>query len=203
MGSAAQTEVNSYLGTIAGSSLHAGEINLTVGALLPLAAVLVTGPMQLARRPDPGPWWVGVRGLVGATSIISGAILSPLLGIVTTVIAFSAGTIAAGRALEARGAFWARENPLTSAHVVGLVVTFCCVLTVRSEKRLPCESPLRTIYAVNFEELRTGFHPFCSGTRHDSVMALGSKIVGVRKCVSRGYSFAHSPLECLLIIEFL
>lgn len=131
VGSAVQTAVNGYLGTIAGSSLHAGEINLAVGALLLLVTVLVTSPRQLARHPEPGPWWMWVGGLVGATFVISGATLSPLLGTATTVIAFNAGTIAAGQALEARGAFGARKNPLTATRLVGLVVIFLGVLAVR------------------------------------------------------------------------
>lgn len=131
VGSAVQTAVNGYLGTIAGSSLHAGEINLAVGTLLLLVAALVSSPRQLARRPEPGPWWMWVGGLVGATFVISGATLAPLLGTATTVIAFNAGTIAAGQALEARGAFGARKNPLTAMRLFGLVVIFLGVLAVR------------------------------------------------------------------------
>lgn len=128
---AIQTSVNGYMGGIAGSSLHAGEINLAVGAVLLLVAALVTSPGQLVRRPEPGPWWMWLGGLVGATFVISGATLAPLLGTATTVIAFNAGTIAAGQALEARGAFGARKNPLTATRLAGLVVIFLGVLAVR------------------------------------------------------------------------
>ena len=128
---AIQTSVNGFMGGIAGSSLHAGEINLAVGAVLLLVAALVTSPRQLARRPEPGPWWMWLGGLVGATFVISGATLAPLLGTATTVIAFNAGTIAAGQALEARGAFGARKNPLTATRLAGLVVIFLGVLAVR------------------------------------------------------------------------
>ena len=128
---AIQTSVNGYMGGIAGSSMHAGEINLAVGAVLLLVAALVTSPRQLARRPEPGPWWMWLGGLVGTTFVISGATLAPLLGTATTVIAFNAGTIAAGQALEARGAFGARKNPLTATRLAGLVVIFLGVLAVR------------------------------------------------------------------------
>ena len=128
---AIQTSVNGYMGGIAGSSMHAGEINLAVGAVLLLVAALVTSPRQLARRPERGPWWMWLGGLVGATFVISGATLAPLLGTATTVIAFNAGTIAAGQALEARGAFGARKNPLTATRLAGLVVIFLGVLAVR------------------------------------------------------------------------
>lgn len=73
--------------------------------------------------------WLG--GVVGAIFVISGATLSPILGTGTTVIAFNAGTIAAGQVLEARGAFGARKNPLTATRLVGLVVIFLGVLAVR------------------------------------------------------------------------
>ena len=128
---AIQTSVNGYMGGIAGSSMHAGEINLAVGAVLLLVAALVTSPRQLVRRPEPGPWWMWLGGLVGATFVISGATLAPLLGTATTVIAFNAGTIAAGQALEVRGAFGARKNPLTATRLAGLVVIFLGVLAVR------------------------------------------------------------------------
>ena len=128
---AIQTSVNGYMGGIAGSSMHAGEINLAVGAVLLLVAALVTSPRQLARKPSPGPWWMWLGGLVGATFVISGATLAPLLGTATTVIAFNAGTIAAGQALEARGAFGARKTPLTATRLAGLVVIFLGVLAVR------------------------------------------------------------------------
>ncbi|WP_034998409.1 MULTISPECIES: DMT family transporter, partial [Corynebacterium] len=59
---AIQTSVNGYMGGIAGSSMHAGEINLAVGAVLLLVAALVTSPRQLARRPEPGPWWMWLGG---------------------------------------------------------------------------------------------------------------------------------------------
>ena len=54
VGSAVQTAVNGYLGTIAGSSLHAGEINLAVGALLLLVAALVVARASSHAGPSRG-----------------------------------------------------------------------------------------------------------------------------------------------------
>ena len=128
---AIQTSVNGYMGGIAGSSLHAGEINLAVGAVLLLVAALVTSPRQLARRPEPGPWWMWLGGLVGATFVISGATLAPLLGTATTVIAFNAGTIVGGQVMESVGAFGARKTPIDAARALGLAVIIAGVLAVR------------------------------------------------------------------------
>ena len=103
MASAAQTTINGHLGTVAGSSLHAAEINLAVGALLLFAIALVTSPRQLVTRPEPGPWWMWVGGLVGATFVISGATLAPLLGTATTVIVVRMNYVVPFAWMEANG----------------------------------------------------------------------------------------------------
>lgn len=131
MGSAMQTAINGYLGTIAGSSLHAAEINLTVGVTLLLIAALVTSPRQLATKPEPGPWWMWLGGFVGALFVIGGATLAPILGTATTVIAFNAGTIVGGQVLESFGAFGARTARMDAARVAGLALIFAGVVAVR------------------------------------------------------------------------
>ncbi len=131
MGSATQAAVNGYLGTIAGSSLHAAEINLAVGALLLFIAVLVTSPRQLTRKPTAGPWWMWLGGVVGATFVIGGATLVPILGTATTVIAFNAGTIAGGQVMESVGAFDARKRRINATRALGLVLILAGVLAVR------------------------------------------------------------------------
>ena len=131
MGSSIQAAVNGYLGTIAGSSLHAAEINLAVGAVLLLVAVLATSPKQLTRKVQPGPWWMWLGGVVGAIFVIGGATLVPVLGTATTVIAFTAGTIVGGQVMESVGAFGARKTPIDATRALGLAVIIAGVLAVR------------------------------------------------------------------------
>lgn len=130
-GSAAQTAVNGYLGTIAGSSLHASVINLFVGSLLLLIAAAITSPKQLVTRPTSGPWWMWLGGVVGAIYVAAGATISPRIGTATTVIAFNAGTIVGGQIMESFGAFGAKKNPLTLPRIIGLALIFAGVLMVR------------------------------------------------------------------------
>ncbi len=131
MGSATQTTVNGYLGTVAGSSLHASEINLSVGAALLLLIALFSSPRQLATRPDAGPWWMWLGGVVGAVFVIAGATLAPVLGTATTVIGLDAGPIEGGQVMESVGAFGAHRRPLDARRVAGLVLVFAGVLMVR------------------------------------------------------------------------
>lgn len=131
MGSACQTAINGYMGTIVGSPLHASEINLFVGALLLLTAVLCTSPRQLATRPGPGPWWMWLGGVIGAIFVVSGAALAPILGTATTVIAFNAGTIAGGQVIESLGAFGSRRSRMNATRLVGLALVLVGVVAVR------------------------------------------------------------------------
>ena len=131
MGSATQTAINGYAGTVVGSSLHASEINLGVGAALLLVAALLTSPRQLATKPTTGPWWMWLGGFAGAVFVISGATLAPIIGTATTVIAFNAGTIIGGQVLESVGAFGARKTPMDATRLIGLGLILAGVIAVR------------------------------------------------------------------------
>ena len=131
MGSAMQTAINGYAGTVVGSSLHASEINLGVGAVLLLIAVVVTSPRQLVTKPTPGPWWMWLGGFAGAMFVISGATLAPIIGTATTVIAFNAGTIVGGQVLESVGAFGSRKTPMDVTRLIGLALILAGVVAVR------------------------------------------------------------------------
>lgn len=131
MGSATQTAINGYAGTVVGSSLHASEINLGVGAALLLVAALLTSPHQLATKPTTGPWWMWLGGFAGAVFVISGATLAPIIGTATTVIAINAGTIIGGQVLESVGAFGARKTPMDAVRLIGLGLIFAGVIAVR------------------------------------------------------------------------
>ena len=131
VGSAMQAAINGYVGTLAGSPLFASEINLLVGAVILLVAVLCTSPRQLVTPLKPAPWWMWLGGVVGAIFVIGGAGLTPILGTATTVIAFNAGTIASGQLMESVGAFGARRVPMDGVRLVGLAIIFAGVLMVR------------------------------------------------------------------------
>ena len=131
MTSALQTTINGHLGSVAGSSLHASEISLGVGVLLILALALATAPRQLVTAPTPGPWWMWLGGIIGAAFVIGGARLAPILGTATTVIAFNAGTIAGGQAMESMGWFGAKRLRMDAIRLAGLAMIFLGVVAVR------------------------------------------------------------------------
>ena len=58
MCSATQTAINGYLGTVLGSSLQSGSVNLAVGSvlLLSLSLALPASRRALFSGVDPGPW---------------------------------------------------------------------------------------------------------------------------------------------------
>lgn len=91
-------------------------VSFTVALLVAVLATTALRDNPLPHFADgvSAPRWMWVGGLVGVMFVISGATLAPLLGTATAVIAFNARAIAVGQALEARGAFGARKNPLTA-----------------------------------------------------------------------------------------
>ena len=73
--------------------------------------------------------WLG--GVVGATFVIGGATLVPILGTATTVIAFNSGTIAGGQVMESVGAFGAAKRRINATRALGLLLILAGVLAVR------------------------------------------------------------------------
>lgn len=133
MCSASQTAANGYLGTVLGSSLQAGAVNLAVGSilLLLLSLFLPASRKALLSGVSPGPWWMWLGGVFGAAFVVGAATLAPILGTGTTVIAQLAGTIICGQIIEAGGFFGSPKSRIRAPRVVGLALVFLGVVMVR------------------------------------------------------------------------
>lgn len=133
MCSATQTAVNGYMGTVLGSSLQAGTVNLAVGSILLLALTL---SLPSSRRAvlsgiDPGPWWMWLGGIFGTVLVVGAAMLAPVLGTGTTVIGMLAGTIICGQIVETGGFLGTPRQRLHASRVTGLILVFVGVAMVR------------------------------------------------------------------------
>lgn len=134
MCSASQTAANGYLGTVLGSSIQAGVVNLAVGAslLLTLSLSFPNSRRALLSGIDPGPWWMWIGGICGAIFVVGMATLAPILGTGATVIGQLAGTIIFGQLIERFGFFGTPKNPLKANRVLGLVLVFIGAVLVRA-----------------------------------------------------------------------
>lgn len=134
MCSATQTAVNGHLGTVLGSALQAGSVNLCVGAalLLTLSLTLPASRRALLSGVQPGPWWMWLGGVFGAIFVVGMATLAPILGTGATVVGQLAGTIIFGQIIEALGLFGAHRTRLHSTRLLGLVLVFIGAVMVRA-----------------------------------------------------------------------
>ena len=133
MCSATQTAVNGYLGTVLGSSLQAGSVNLAVGSvfLLTLSLSLPKSRRAVFSGVKPGPWWMWIGGIFGTILVVGAAMLAPILGTGTTVIGMLAGTIICGQIIEAGGLLGTPRQRLQLSRVIGLILVFVGVAMVR------------------------------------------------------------------------
>lgn len=134
MCSATQTAANGYLGTVLGSSIQAGAVNLAVGAtlLFLLSLTFRSSRQALLSTIEPGPWWLWLGGVFGAIFVVGMATLAPIIGTGATVIGQLAGTIICGQVIERFGFFGSPKTPLHANRVVGLVLVFIGAVLVRA-----------------------------------------------------------------------
>ena len=134
MCSATQTAANGYLGTVLGSSIQAGAVNLAVGAtlLFLLSLTFRSSRQALLSTIEPGPWWMWLGGVFGAIFVVGMATLAPIIGTGATVIGQLAGTIICGQVIERFGFFGSPKTPLHANRVVGLVLVFIGAVLVRA-----------------------------------------------------------------------
>ncbi|MDK8794426.1 DMT family transporter [Corynebacterium sp. MSK041] len=134
MCSATQTAANGYLGTVLGSSIQAGAVNLAVGAtlLLLLSLSVRTSRQALLSSIESGPWWMWLGGVFGAIFVVGMATLAPIIGTGATVIGQLAGTIICGQIIERFGFFGSPQTPLHANRVLGLILVFLGAVLVRA-----------------------------------------------------------------------
>lgn len=134
MCSATQTAANGYLGTVLGSSIQAGAVNLVVGAtlLLLLSLTFSSSRRALLSRIEPGPWWMWLGGVFGAIFVVGMATLAPIIGTGATVVGQLAGTIMCGQLIERFGLFGSPKTLLQTNRVLGLILVFLGAVLVRA-----------------------------------------------------------------------
>lgn len=124
---AVQPEVNTALGSRVGSALLASMANFAVALAVVLVAV---SSRPTTRRTLAGlrswdvPWWTLTAGIGGATVVVAGAVTVDTIGVAIFSVAFFAGQITFGLAVDRLGVAPGGTRPVTRARVyaVGLAV---------------------------------------------------------------------------------
>jgi bacterial/archaeal transporter family-2 protein len=101
---AVQAGANAQLAKATGSPFAATALQLSVGALLLLAATLATGTAAALAALPRAEWWHAAGGAASAFYVLSTILLFPRLGAVVSVGLFIAGQMLASLSLDTFGA---------------------------------------------------------------------------------------------------
>jgi transporter family-2 protein len=130
---AVQAPINAQLAEILGLRIAATAVSFVSGGILMLALTFATAGIEGVtidwRAP---PYWLLVTGgLLGAGYVTSVILLTPKLGIATTMSFVVAGQLLAGLMLDRLGLFGLAVHEISFGRVAGAVLLLAGALLVR------------------------------------------------------------------------
>jgi len=132
---AMQTAINGYLGAVLQSPVHAAFISFSIGVLCLLLVNLITrahiGNISLAVKQGRKYWWVWIGGIIGALYVLCSSWLVPLIGTGQVVVLALFGQLVFSALVEQFGLFGSQTTPMSRSKIIGLIIMFIGVLTVK------------------------------------------------------------------------
>lgn len=128
-----QSCINVRLRGPLGGPFPAALVSFSAG-LLALVVLCVASrvPWPVASATRQVPWWAWVGGgACGAVFVSANVLLTPRLGVTTTLVAALAGQLAVSVLLDHSGAFGLVERPASLLRLLGLGLILAGVLVVR------------------------------------------------------------------------
>jgi len=127
-----QAGVNAVMGRYAGRPEWAAFVNFAVGlvALAGWLAALRLAPPAAATLAR-APWWSWTGGLLGASYVSAVVLLTPRLGVATTLALTVAGQMAGALVLDHYGALGLELRPISGTKLVGAALLVAGVVLVR------------------------------------------------------------------------
>jgi transporter family-2 protein len=127
-----QAGVNTALARHLGRPEWAAVTNFAVG----LVGLCLWTLVSSARLPSPSqlaavPGWAWVGGLLGAFYVTAVILLTPRLGLATTLGLLVAGQLAAALVFDRLGAFGVDARPITPARALGVALLIAAVALIR------------------------------------------------------------------------
>lgn len=110
----------------------AAAISFLVGTLILFAAVVVVSRSVPELGPIVGaPPWMYLGGLLGAFYVCASIVLTPQLGVATTIGLFLAGQVIASIVIDHLGLFGVPEHPASIVRVLGALLIIVGVAIVQ------------------------------------------------------------------------
>jgi len=129
---ALQAPINSGLGKAAGT-LPAAAISFSVGTLLLVGLVAVSGNLQQVSEAVNVRWYYLLGGVLGAAYVTTVLLTVRTLGAGGVTAATVAGQLTASVVIDRAGMLGLQETPITLTRVIGVVLLFLgTVLVIRT-----------------------------------------------------------------------
>ena len=132
MAAPTQFAINSQLRQAVGGPVMAAAISFLVGTVILFAATLIVS----RSIPDLGPtvsapWWMYLGGLLGAFYVCASVVLTPRLGVATTIGLFLAGQVVASIVIDNFGLFGTPVQAASIPRILGALLIIVGVAVVQ------------------------------------------------------------------------
>jgi bacterial/archaeal transporter family-2 protein len=132
MAAPTQFAINSQLRQVVGGPVVAAAVSFLVGTVILFAAAAVVsrsvhelGPIMSA------PPWMYLGGLLGAFYVCASIVLTPRLGVATTIGLFLAGQVMASMVIDHFGLFGVPVQPASIPRILGALLIIIGVAVVQ------------------------------------------------------------------------
>jgi bacterial/archaeal transporter family-2 protein len=132
MAAPTQFAINSQLRQVVGGPVAAAAVSFLVGTVILFAAAAVVsrsvpelGPIMSA------PPWMYLGGLLGAIYVCASIVLTPRLGVATTIGLFLAGQVLASMVIDHFGLFGVPVQPTSIPRILGALLIIIGVAVVQ------------------------------------------------------------------------
>jgi transporter family-2 protein len=132
MAAPTQFAINSQLRQVVGGPVLAAAISFLVGTVILIAATVIISRSIPELGPTMrAPWWMYLGGLLGAFYVCASIVLTPRLGVATTIGLFLAGQVIASIGIDHFGWFGVPLQQATIPRILGALLIIAGVAIVQ------------------------------------------------------------------------
>jgi bacterial/archaeal transporter family-2 protein len=129
---ATQPLINARVAGAAGHPIYGAMLSVLVStAALAAAALLLRLPAPDLRGIAHVPAWSWTGGLIGASVVLAGLVVTPRLGAATTVMLFITGQMAASLLLDHHGWLGVPLHPIDLPRILGVLCLVAGIVLIR------------------------------------------------------------------------
>jgi bacterial/archaeal transporter family-2 protein len=132
MAAPTQFAINTQLRQVVGGPVLAAAISFLVGTVVLFAATaVISRSVPALGTAVSAPWWMYLGGLLGAFYVCASIVLTPRLGVATTIGLFLAGQVIASMVIDNFGLFGVPVQAASIPRILGALLIIVGVAVVQ------------------------------------------------------------------------